>query len=103
MHKNNDYIAHACLNSKLSKNDKDFCERGFIAEAPSKETCAEQCWKYCAECEAKGFPVITKKPINEKLKAKMTKARAAKNKNKSYKTVGIPNENLSTGIKPPKQ
>lgn len=54
------YIAHACLNSKLSPKHKDYCNKGFVDIAPSIRTCSEQCWKYCPECEAKGFPVITK-------------------------------------------
>jgi hypothetical protein len=70
------YIAHVCLNSKLPITHKDYCEQGFVDISPTKSTCTEQCWKYCTKCEGKGFPVIKKKPFNEKLQAKMENARA---------------------------
>jgi|GEM_PF-3658757 len=53
-------IAHVCLNSKLPKKHKDYCNGGFVDIAPSHKTCSLQCWKYCPECEAKGFLVIKK-------------------------------------------
>ncbi len=59
------YIAHVCLNSKLPRNHKDYCERGFIAESTYTNTITEQCWKYCPECEAKGFPIITPENRNK--------------------------------------
>jgi hypothetical protein len=75
-----DYIAHVCLNSKLppqkagNKNGKvpriehpDFCERGFIDESPNGHT-GEQCWKYCKECEAKGYPIINIKNREKNIK-----------------------------------
>ena len=90
------YIAHVCLNSKLppvqkgTKDKKipriehpDFCERGFVDVAPSTSSLSEQCWKYCPECEAKGFPKITKAPINELKSA---------NAKKNYKPIKKSNE-----------
>lgn len=73
------YIAHVCLNSKLkplqkgTKENKgiriehpDFCERGFVDIAPDGAS-GEQCWKYCSQCEAKGFPKINKKTVNKNI------------------------------------
>ena len=64
-----DYIAHVCANSRLEpirdeegkfiSNHPNFCERGFVDICPTKSTTAEQCWKYCPTCEAKGFKSIT--------------------------------------------
>jgi len=53
------YIAHVCLNSKLNKEHPNYCNRGFIDIAPSSSTLSEQCWKYCKNCEEKGYPIIT--------------------------------------------
>jgi len=62
------YIAHVCLNSRLSKNHPDYCEKGFVDIAPTGQSCSEQCWKYCPACEAKGFAIINEKPSDENLK-----------------------------------
>ena len=62
------YIAHVCLNSRLEPIQKenkeqglnriqhpDFCERGFVDIDPSNHSQGEQCWKYCEQCEAKAI------------------------------------------------
>ena len=60
-----DYITHVCLNSRLDKSNRDYCDRGFVDICPTRATQSEQCWKYCPECEAKGYPKIFKKPIDQ--------------------------------------
>jgi hypothetical protein len=80
------YIAHVCLNSKLSPIQKgnskgripriehpDFCERGFVDIDPFGYALSEQCWKYCPQCEAKGFPKIDKPEKNQKKSANAKK------------------------------
>lgn len=70
------YIAHVCLNSKLEPiqqgkdgkekiNHPDYCNVGFVDIDPSGSSQGEQCWKYCASCEAKGYPVIKRPPKKE--------------------------------------
>ena len=54
----------------LKPNDKDYCGRGFVAVCPSKSTQGEQCWKYCPQCEAKGFKSITVEEQTERSKEK---------------------------------
>lgn len=87
-----EYIAHVCVNSKLPPIQKgidgkekidhpDYCERGFVDISPCSSSIGEQCWKYCPECEAKGFVskpykknelkvLISKKAHEESLKNK---------------------------------
>jgi hypothetical protein len=79
MEKEPSYIAHVCSNSKLPKTHTDYCERGFIDEAPNQNTCSEQCWKYCKHCETKGYPVIKQKTMSDAMKLKVEKMRMAKN------------------------
>ena len=54
------YIYHYCLNENLPKEHPDFCFNCWIDECESS-ACAQQNWKYCPECEAKGFPKFTLK------------------------------------------
>lgn len=83
------YIAHVCLNSKLKplvKGQKhpDFCDSGFVDISPTSSTIGEQCWKYCPNCESKGFPVIKhpkKKILNENQKNALKKSRKSTNGN----------------------
>lgn len=76
------FIAHVCLNSKLPKKHPDYCDMGFIDLAPNKFSCSEQCWKYCPHCEAKGYPKITEKPVSEKMNLKIQKmVEVKRNKN----------------------
>ena len=52
------YIYHYCLNENLPKEHPDFCFNCWVDECES-QACAQQNWKYCPECEVKGFPKFT--------------------------------------------
>ena len=48
------YVIHICKNSKLKPNNPDYCDRAWIDE-DLHNTQKPPTWKYCAECEKKGF------------------------------------------------
>ena len=66
------YIQYICKNSK--------CDNIFLAEDIGNWS-EPQKWRYCPECEAKGFEVIRKKPITENLANRMQKLRSKKRSN----------------------
>lgn len=48
------YIVHHCKNTKLNPKDKDYCNNCFI-DVDKNNSQSPPKWKYCPECEAKGF------------------------------------------------
>ena len=58
------YIYHYCLNENLPKEHPDFCSNCWVDECESSAL-SQQNWKYCKECEAKGFDKFT---LNDRLK-----------------------------------
>lgn len=51
---NMNYVMHVCKNSKLKPNNPDYCDRAWIDE-DLHNTQKPPTWKYCVECEKKGF------------------------------------------------
>ena len=49
------YVTHTCRNSKLSVTDPNYCNRAFIDEDRTNVKDTPPTWKYCPECEKKGF------------------------------------------------
>lgn len=55
MRHSNIYVTHTCKNSKLPKNDPNYCDRAFVDEDRTNVKDIPPSWKYCPECEKKGF------------------------------------------------
>ena len=49
------YVIHVCRNSKLKPSDPNFCDRAWIDVDKTKVKDIPPTWKYCPECEKKGF------------------------------------------------
>ena len=50
-----EYVIHVCRNSKLKPSDPNFCDRAWIDVDKTKVKDIPPTWKYCPECEKKGF------------------------------------------------
>lgn len=48
------YIAHVCRNSRLDKDDSNYCNRMWVDEDKYNAS-APPTWRYCPECVKKGF------------------------------------------------
>lgn len=55
MTRNDIFVAHVCKNSTLSPTDENYCNRIWIDVDKTGATSYPPTWKYCKECEAKGF------------------------------------------------
>lgn len=53
--RNDVYIAHVCKNSTLPPADPNYCNRIWIDVDKTHATTYAPTWKFCKECEAKGF------------------------------------------------
>lgn len=53
--KNLSYVTHTCKNIKLPKDNPNYCDRGFNDVDRYNVTTIPPTWKYCKECEAKGY------------------------------------------------
>ena len=53
--KNNIYVVHQCKNTKLKPTDENYCNNCFIDVDKTGATTYAPTWKYCSECEKKGF------------------------------------------------
>lgn len=51
----NIYVIHVCKNSKLKPTDPNYCNRAWIDEDRTNVKGIPPTWKYCSECEKKGF------------------------------------------------
>lgn len=49
------YVTHTCKNSKLKPTDPNYCNRAWVEEDLHNATSMPPTWKYCSDCEAKGF------------------------------------------------
>ena len=49
------YVVHHCKNSKLKPTDENYCNNCFIDIDKTNCTTHPPTWKYCPECEKKGF------------------------------------------------
>lgn len=49
------YVTHTCKNSKRKTKDPDYCFNAFVAEDYTNAQCYPPTWRYCPDCEAKGF------------------------------------------------
>lgn len=79
----NIFITHTCKNSRLKSNDPNYCFNGWVDE-DKHNSMKPPLWKYCPECEAKGFKnpktrKCTRTPEQiESFKQRMQKYRANK-------------------------
>lgn len=55
------YVTHTCKNSKLPKTDPNYCFNAWIDEDKTNVHDTPPTWKYCPECEKKGFKNPKKK------------------------------------------
>lgn len=82
------YVTHTCKNSKLNPKDPNYCDRAWVDEALHNATGTPPTWKYCPECEKKGFKnpkrrKCTKTPEQiEAFKKRMAEYRRNKNAQK---------------------
>jgi len=82
--KNDMFVTHTCKNSKLDPKDKNFCNRAFNDYDRTHVTTVPPTYKYCPECEAKGFKNpktrnVTRTPEQiEAFKQRMAKHREGK-------------------------
>mgnify|MGYP003593282864 CR=1 FL=1 len=76
------YVVHTCKNSKLKPTDENYCNNCFIDVDKTNCTTHPPTWKYCPECEKKGFKnpktrQVTKTPEQiEAFKQRMAEYRA---------------------------
>ena len=54
-HINEVYVTHTCKNSKLNPKDPNYCNRAWIDIDKTHVRDIPPTWKYCPECEKKGF------------------------------------------------
>ncbi len=55
MTRNDVYIIHVCKNSNLSPTDENYCNNCWVDVDKTHATTYPPTWKYCKECESKGF------------------------------------------------
>lgn len=55
MRHTNVYVTHTCKNSKLKPSDPNYCNRAWVDEDRTNVRDVPPTWKYCPECEEKGF------------------------------------------------
>ena len=53
--RNDIYVVHVCRNSKLPSDDPNYCNNCWIDVDKTHATTFPPTWKYCPDCEAKGF------------------------------------------------
>ena len=53
--RNDVFVTHTCKNSKLNPSDPNYCDRAWVDVDKTNVTSVPPTWKYCKECEAKGF------------------------------------------------
>lgn len=53
--KNDVYVVHICRNSKRPTDDPNYCNNCWIDVDKTHATTYPPTWKYCPQCEAKGF------------------------------------------------
>jgi len=85
------YVSHTCKNSKLPATKdlsskkliphKDYCFNAFMDIDKTKVKSYSPDWKYCPECEAKGF----KNPKTRKVKKTPEQIELFKQKMKEYR------------------
>lgn len=81
------YVTHTCRNSKLSPKDPNYCNNAWVDVDKTKVKDVPPTWKYCPECEKKGFKnpktrKSTKTPEQiEAFKQRMAEYRRKKNAN----------------------
>ena len=81
------YVIHFCKNSRLSTTNENYCNNCWIDVDKTNVTSIPPSWKYCKECEAKGFKNpktrnITRTPEQiEKFKQRMQEYRERKKQN----------------------
>ena len=49
------YVTHTCKNSKLKETDPNYCFNAFVDEYRYNIRSLPPRYKYCPECEKKGF------------------------------------------------
>ncbi len=85
MTRNDVYIIHVCKNSNLSPTNENYCNNCWVDVDKTHATTYPPTWKYCKECEAKGFKNpktrnITRTPEQiEAFKERMKEYRRKKN------------------------
>ena len=82
--KNDMFVTHTCKNSKLDPKDENYCNRAFNDVDRTHVTTVPPTYKYCPECEKKGFKNpktrnVTRTPEQiEAFKQRMAKFRESK-------------------------
>lgn len=82
--RNDIYVVHVCKNSKLGDKEENYCNNCFIDVDKTGATTYPPTWKYCPECEAKGFKNPRTRQSNmspeqiEAFKERMKRARMSK-------------------------
>ena len=55
MTRNDAYVIHFCKNSRLKPSDDNYCNNCWVDVDKTHVTSIPPSWKYCSECESKGF------------------------------------------------
>ena len=78
------YVIHICKNSRLQPNEADYCDRVWIDKDLHNAQDRPACWKYCPECEKKGFknPKTRKSNMSEEQKEAFKQRMAEYRRNK---------------------
>lgn len=80
-HTNKVYVTHTCKNSKLNPKDPNYCNRAWVDVDKTKVRDIPPTWKYCPECEKKGF----KNPKTRKSTKTPAQIEAFKQRMKAYR------------------
>lgn len=86
------WVIHVCKNSKLKPTDENYCNNCWIDVDKTHVTTTPPTYKYCKECEAKGF----KNPKTRNITRTPEQIEAFKERMKEYRRKKNGNENRTT-------
>ncbi len=75
------YVIHFCKNTRLKPTDKNYCNNCFVDTDKTHVTTIPPSWKYCPECETKGF----KNPKTRKITRTPEQIEAFKQRMQEYR------------------
>ena len=88
--RNDIYVVHVCRNSKLPTDDPNYCNNCWIDVDKTHATTFPPTWKYCPECEAKGF----KNPKTRNVTKTPEQIEAFKQRMLEYRKMRKENDNI---------
>ena len=88
--RNDIYVVHVCRNSKLPPTDPNYCNNCWIDVDKTHATTFPPTWKYCPDCEAKGF----KNPKTRNVTKTPEQIEAFKKRMLEYRKMRKENDNI---------